>query len=332
MICFDCIREVIRDTMDNKKPGLCCPKKSCKATIKLDSLTKKIDLITVDFLSRKIQKWLEKSYMESFDRLFLKFICPQCNIQTVLEKDEIHFICYSCRLEICNYCQQSWSSCVSHDECQILNYSGKKCFIETKVLPDYWDKKEPVMSENNEIFIDVERQSNVNLTSNEGVMITSLFSETLKRKEVTAITRIQNIKLWEKYVLKCKHMVEEIGLQNVKERALFHGTKASNIPLICKEGFDMRVETTNGAVHVKGIYFSTQSKYSRKYAGSSNQMFLARVLCGYSTKGSYRITRPPKFESKDRMYDSCVDNTTTPTIYVLFDNAQCYPAYIITYA
>ena len=32
-----------------------------------------------------------------------------------------------------------------------------------------------------------------------------------------------------------------------------------------------------------------------------------------------------------RRYDSCVDNTTYPSIFVVFDRNQCYPEYLIAY-
>ncbi|KAH9519154.1 Protein mono-ADP-ribosyltransferase parp12 [Bulinus truncatus] len=323
-ICLNCIREVIRHTMDNRKLHLSCPKESCMVSINLDLLSKKVDPVTVEILGRKLQKWLERAHMEEFERLFGK-VSVTLN-QFWIKKRSIS----SAAIADC-YCQQLWSSNISHNECRLLNYSGQKCFKESQDLPANWDKKEAVLSENNETIIGVEAQSSVSLKSNEGETVIRLFCETLKGTQVTAISRIQNIKLWEKYVLKRKHMIDEISLSKIKERVLFHGTEASNIPLICDEGFDMRVKTANGAVYGKGIYFSTTSHYSKRYAGSSNQMFLARVLCGYSTRGSQEMTRPPKHQGTGRMYDSCVNDIAKPTIYSLFDNAQCYPAYIISY-
>lgn len=63
-------------------------------------------------------------------------------------------------------------------------------------------------------------------------------------------------------------------------------------------------------------------------------MFLARVLVGeYTTgKGSYR--KPPAIDPAapyGRCYDACVNDMSNPSIYVIFNSAQCYPEYIIEY-
>ncbi|CAL1529280.1 unnamed protein product [Lymnaea stagnalis] len=217
----------------------------------------------------------------------------------------------------------------------------------------------------------------VKLQKREESAIRSLFNQTSADFRITHITRLENSKLWEKYVLKRKHMVNEIGVSKINERALFHGTSHHNIPVICQEGFDTRVETKNGALYGKGenydlwtdidvysqknsenldvyfilifyfgcllvryfildnclppgTYFSTTSNYSQRYAGSSNKLIIARVLCGNSVQGNPSYKRPPR-DISGRMYDSCVNVERGPSIYCLFDNSQFYPAYIIEY-
>ncbi|XP_055899615.1 uncharacterized protein LOC106058920 [Biomphalaria glabrata] len=336
-ICLNCMKLAIKDTLDNKKLHLACPIHFCQAIINPDLISKKIDPLTFEILHKKLQKRLDKAQAEMFERLFGKISCPQCHFLQVLDYEEIHFKCKNCHMEFCSYCLQSWSvvsstwSSYYHNECRLLNYSGQKCFRNSDQLPSNWRKSAPVLSGNDKAIVDVDVASEVDLNSNEGRTVIQLFNETLQGVQVTAIIRLQNIKLWEKYVLKRKHMVEELGLANIKERALFHGTDEKNISLICQEGFDMRVKTANGAVYGKGIYFSTTSKYSLTYAHSSNKMFIARVLCGLSTKGSSDIFRPPKDPRTGRMYDSCVNNLDKPTIYSLFDNGQCYPAYVVSF-
>ena len=63
-------------------------------------------------------------------------------------------------------------------------------------------------------------------------------------------------------------------------------------------------------------------------------MFLTRVLVGAYTKGSTQDRRPPpKNPNKpfEDFYDTCVDSPSNPGIFVVFDNHQVYPEYIITY-
>jgi len=45
------------------------------------------------------------------------------------------------------------------------------------------------------------------------------------------------------------------------------------------------------------------------------------------------MKRPPPISRFDEnlLYDSCVNNTSTPSIYVIFERDQCYPEYLITY-
>ena len=63
-------------------------------------------------------------------------------------------------------------------------------------------------------------------------------------------------------------------------------------------------------------------------------MFLVRCLLGHYTKGSSSYTRPPPKQPEHAngdLYDSCVNDESKPTIYVIFDSDQYYPEYAITY-
>ena len=63
-------------------------------------------------------------------------------------------------------------------------------------------------------------------------------------------------------------------------------------------------------------------------------MFLSRVIVGsYTTGKSGLVKPPPKDPSKPYgvMYDSCVDNITQPAIFVVFENGQSYPEFLISY-
>ena len=87
-----------------------------------------------------------------------------------------------------------------------------------------------------------------------------------------------------------------------------------------------------------GSYFHKNASYSDSYAkpdsNGQKRMFVARVLVGSFTRGSGQLRRPPpKNPAKplEDFYDSCVDDTSNPRIYVVFENNQVYPEYIITY-
>ena len=92
-----------------------------------------------------------------------------------------------------------------------------------------------------------------------------------------------------------------------------------------------------GTRYGKGSYFATTSKYSDSYTdlGSNERiMFVVRVLVGDYTLGNSKYVRPPCKDTKNPcsdLYDSCVDNMATPSIFVVFENGQVYPEYVIKY-
>ena len=63
------------------------------------------------------------------------------------------------------------------------------------------------------------------------------------------------------------------------------------------------------------------------------RMYLVRVLVGEYTQGiSSMIVAPPKGPNDATvLYDSVVDNTSNPSIFVVFYDADAYPEYLITY-
>lgn len=73
------------------------------------------------------------------------------------------------------------------------------------------------------------------------------------------------------------------------------------------------------------------------YSSSSHShhiMFFARVLVGQSAVGRSDYRTPPPLDPSDqfgRCFDSCVNRAVDPSIYVIFNNAQCYPSYVVEY-
>lgn len=88
----------------------------------------------------------------------------------------------------------------------------------------------------------------------------------------------------------------------------------------------------------RGVYFAVNASYSDRYAtpdvNGVRHMYLARVLIGEYTKGQRDILAPPvknPLINGHVLFDSLVDNVAAPTIFVVFGDAQAYPAYLITY-
>ena len=86
----------------------------------------------------------------------------------------------------------------------------------------------------------------------------------------------------------------------------------------------------------KGVYFAKESAYSASATYSPadsrgvQQMFLCRVLVGYSCKGKKDQTVPDMRDaSKSVLYDTTTN--TDQTIVVTYHDAQQYPEYLLQF-
>ncbi|PVD35525.1 hypothetical protein C0Q70_02488 [Pomacea canaliculata] len=159
---------------------------------------------------------------------------------------------------------------------------------------------------------------------------------------IVHVFRVQNPVLWYKYCSARRAMTPRgQSHEDVAERQLFHGTPTLQAARgICANSFDFRRSGENvGAVWGKGAYFSTTAKYSHSYTRAHitltgdplRFMFLGRILVGQYTLGHSSYTKPPE-RDRLKMYDSCVNDLSNPTIFVIFDLTQSYPEYLIEYS
>ncbi|KAM9807886.1 protein mono-ADP-ribosyltransferase PARP12 [Neosynchiropus ocellatus] len=194
-------------------------------------------------------------------------------------------------------------------------------------FPPHWDKtNQPDVGYK---MVPLER------TSKEFIMIHKLFSVTMHQHRINSILRIQNLSLWGIFRWQREQMKLRNGGKPVNEQYLFHGTDQSKVEAICEQNFDWRMCGIHGTAYGKGSYFARDASYSNKYAqakGGRKVMFAALVLVGESTKGSSCYLRPPPKPKSNTLYDSCVDQMISPSIYVIFEKQQIYPEYIIDYS
>ena len=85
-----------------------------------------------------------------------------------------------------------------------------------------------------------------------------------------------------------------------------------------------------GTAYGSGVYFAVDASYSMRYSGG-RQMFQVRVLVGETALGNASMKTAPVKSGTNRPYDSVSDNTNSPSIYVIFHDAQAYPEYIISF-
>ncbi|XP_032078033.1 zinc finger CCCH-type antiviral protein 1-like [Thamnophis elegans] len=199
--------------------------------------------------------------------------------------------------------------------------------VTIPTYPPYWDNT--ALPSIGYAAIELHRDSQ------EFLRIEGPFQQTMKNHRISKIHRIQNPSLWQVYQWQKEQMKKKKGGQNIDERYLFHGTVPSCLKAICADNFDWRLCGTNGTVYGKGSYFARDASYSDNYCqpnDNEKMMFLAQVLVGEFIMGHPTYTRPPaKLSNMLNPYDSCVDNPSNPSIFVIFEKHQVYPAYLIYY-
>ncbi|XP_034734254.1 protein mono-ADP-ribosyltransferase PARP12 isoform X2 [Etheostoma cragini] len=173
-------------------------------------------------------------------------------------------------------------------------------------------------------------------SAKEYTMIEQLFKRTMPQGNINSIQRIQNPSLWKVFQWQKDQMKTRIGGKAVNEQYLFHGTDESLIEAICEQNFDWRMCGVHGTAYGKGSYFARDASYSDRYASvkrtQNKIMFAALVLVGEYTRGKSSYVRPPSKGNGTTLYDSCVDNESNPSIYVVFEKLQIYPEYLINYS
>ncbi|XP_066579850.1 protein mono-ADP-ribosyltransferase PARP12-like [Amia ocellicauda] len=202
-----------------------------------------------------------------------------------------------------------------------LETDSEKTSDPASSFPIHWDKG--VLPEFGYMRIAVTN------TKDEFKTVETAFRKTMNTNQIHKIERIQNPSLWKVFQWQKEQMEKSKEGKEVDERFLFHGTKAELIDPICEQNFDWRICGVNGTSYGKGSYFARDASYSNKYSkvkDGHKYMFFVRVLAGEFTKGHSNIVRPPI------LYDSCVNSTTDPTIFVIFEKYQIYPEYLIEYS
>ncbi|XP_052008920.1 protein mono-ADP-ribosyltransferase TIPARP [Xyrauchen texanus] len=170
----------------------------------------------------------------------------------------------------------------------------------------------------------------------------SLFHKTVSETKfrILKILRVQNPFLWEKYKRKKEYMSRHMSEMDrmLNERHLFHGTSQDVVEGICKHNFDPRVCGKHATMFGQGSYFARKAIYSHNFSKRSprgvHYMFLAKVLTGKFTLGNPSMRRPPPMNPRDPssdLFDSCVDNWMDPQIFVIFNDDQSFPYFIIQY-
>ncbi|XP_039425839.1 protein mono-ADP-ribosyltransferase PARP10 [Corvus cornix cornix] len=144
--------------------------------------------------------------------------------------------------------------------------------------------------------------------------------------------------LYKQYQLKKGSVKRACAAGTVVERILFHGTTKASSREICLHGFNRSFCGKNATLYGLGVYFaaraaiSARDRYSPPSAKGTKFIFVAKVLTGEFTAGQPGLRAPPLREGSGahQRYHSVVDDPRQPDIFVIFNDTQAYPQYLIT--
>ena len=109
-----------------------------------------------------------------------------------------------------------------------------------------------------------------------------------------------------------------------------------------------------GIFYGRGVYFTSDSSYAFGFCVGRNgcltrqqsariedgrrvesfQMYAVKVLVGEFTQGNKSLIAAPSRndpKNPNRLFDSVVNDMNNPHIFVIFQDHQCYPEYLITF-
>merc|ERR1711959_9175 len=173
--------------------------------------------------------------------------------------------------------------------------------------------------------------------------VVDAFMQTLNasKVQVVKVERIENMSLWQSFAVKRQTVLQrekDVSASSRFERAwLFHGTTEDIVPKIVQQGFNRSFCGRNATAFGKGVYFARDASYSsgRQYSAPNKNgeqhMFLCRVVVGEYCRG-VKDALTPDVRSGHQLYDTTVDNTSHPSIFVTYHDAQAYPEYLVKFS
>ncbi|XP_026144255.1 poly [ADP-ribose] polymerase 10-like isoform X2 [Carassius auratus] len=181
----------------------------------------------------------------------------------------------------------------------------------------------------------------VDVDSDEFQNVVKDFYDTLQdshnKIKIIKVDKLMNKLLHDQYRLK-KASIERSSSEAQVERTLYHGTSETSVKEICIHGFNRSFCGKNATVYGQGVYFavnaslSVSDTYSPPNADGHKFIFVARVLTGDFTVGKSDYKTAPLKESSGVpvRYHSVTDQISSPTLFVIFNDTQAYPEYLIT--
>ncbi|XP_005942641.1 protein mono-ADP-ribosyltransferase PARP10 [Haplochromis burtoni] len=218
--------------------------------------------------------------------------------------------------------------------------SGKSAQISRKLL-ELDDLGDSVPEDDYSVLSNFPEATKVDEESDEFQNVVKQFYETIQeyhsKIRIIQVEKLMNKLLYNQYKLKKASVLQHATYPQI-ERTLYHGTSESSVKEICVHGFNRSFCGKNATVYGQGVYFavnsalSVQDQYSPPNADGYKFIFVSKVLTGDYTKGCHSIKTAPLKETGDipLRYDSVTDNITKPSMFVIFNDTQAFPEYLIT--
>ncbi|XP_005809431.2 poly [ADP-ribose] polymerase 10 [Xiphophorus maculatus] len=218
--------------------------------------------------------------------------------------------------------------------------SGKSVKISRKLL-ELGDVTQDVPEEEYSLLSHLPDATKIDEESEEFQEVVKNFYSTIQeyhsKIRIIQVEKLMNRLLYNQYKLK-KASVLQHSTQPVVERVLYHGTSEGSVKEICVHGFNRSFCGKNATVYGQGVYFavnsalSVQDQYSPPNPDGYKFIFASKVLTGDFTKGCHSMKTAPLKETGNipLRYDSVTDDITKPTMFVIFNDTQAFPEYLIT--
>ncbi|XP_032880484.1 protein mono-ADP-ribosyltransferase PARP14 [Amblyraja radiata] len=199
----------------------------------------------------------------------------------------------------------------------------------TDALPDHWDGMKNMQYTSVQLHQESQEYQNVEQS----------FKASANTFQIVKIERIQTPCLWKNYMIKKQLFEDKNPAGTNNERNLFHGTASDTLESVSRLGFNRSYAGRNATVYGNGTYFavnamySANGTYSKPDANGMKYMYRARVLTGVFCLGQSGMLTPPSKNSSNPtdLYDSVVENVNNPSMFIIFNDIQAYPEYLITF-
>ncbi|KAK5855432.1 hypothetical protein PBY51_005533 [Eleginops maclovinus] len=230
---------------------------------------------------------------------------------------------------------------INFEKMQEYNIATGKSVKISRKTPTSGALDEDIPEEEYSLLSNLPEVSKVDEESDEFQNVVKNFYETIKeyhsKIRIIKVEKLMNRLLYNQYKLK-KASVLRHATYPVIEQTLYHGTSEKSVKEICVHGFNRSFCGKNATVYGQGVYFavnsalSVQETYSPPNADGHKYIFVSKVLTGDYTIGCHSMKTAPLKETDDipLRYDSVTDDITKPGMFVIFNDTQAFPEYLIT--